>query len=313
MRIVFCGSGEFAVPSLRALLDTRHEVVRIVTQPARPAGRGKHLRPTPVAAAAGELGLEACEWADINAPETVEQLREDAAAAMVVIDFGQFVRTEARQTARVDCINLHGSLLPALRGAAPVNWAIIRGHAITGVTTFSLVDRMDAGPIYLTAETPIEPHETAVELKTRLAERGAGVVRQTLGLLASAWAEPSPQDEDAATRAPRLTKRDGRIEWEADAEAIRNLIHGTWPWPGAQAVFLRDGKPQPVIIARAEALDAAGPADPGAVDEDLCIASGAGRLCILQIKPAGKRLMDWKDFVNGYRVSAGDRFAEVGS
>jgi methionyl-tRNA formyltransferase len=309
MRVIFCGSGPFAVPALRALLETTHEVVRIVTQPPRPAGRGGKLRHTPVAEMASELGLEVCACQNINEPEAVAQMTADEADAMVVVDFGQFIHAPARGSVRLSCFNLHGSLLPELRGAAPVNWAIIRGLRETGVTTFELVDRMDAGPIYLQEATGIDPGETAEELKARLAEVGAQLVCRTLGLLAGGWAQTTEQDESRATRAPRLAKSDGVIRWSLPARQVCNLVHGTWPWPGAQSVFVHaDGKHTPVTIARAAAADAGTDLDSGCLDEQLRVATGAGRLAILQIKPAGKRLMEWKDFVNGYRVTSGGRF-----
>ena len=313
MRVIFCGSGPFAVPSLKAVLAGAHDVVRIVTQPPRPAGRGGVLRPTPVAQAAGELGLAVCPCENINDAAAVEQLASDAADAMVVVDFGQFVREPARRTVRLACFNLHGSLLPELRGAGPVNWAIIRGYERTGVTTFELVDRMDAGPIYLQEATQIGPQETADELKTRLAAMGAQLVTRTLGLLAGGWAQATEQDENRATRAPRLAKSDGAIRWSLPASQVRNLVHGAWPWPGARAVFGHAGDPvRAVTIARAVAHDMAVTAAPGCLEEHLYVATGAGAMEILEIQPAGKRLMAWKDFVNGYRVSPGDRFEEGG-
>ena len=184
MRVVFCGSGEFALPSLHACCQSGHEILAVITQPARRAGRGGTLRPTPVALAGGELDLPVIECADINAADMVARLKEMRADAMIVVDFGQMIRLDARQSARLDVFNLHASLLPELRGAAPVNWAIMRGYRTTGVTTFSLVDKMDAGDIYLQLSTDIDPHETAQELKTRLAKLGSHAVVKTLEMLA---------------------------------------------------------------------------------------------------------------------------------
>ena len=310
MRIVFCGSGRFAVPSLRGVLTTGHELVSVVTQPARAAGRGGHPRATPVAEAAAELGVEAWPCPDINAPEALDALGELGADELCVADFGQMIRGAARARFGVDAINLHASLLPALRGAAPINWALIRGHKRTGVTTFSLVDEMDAGAIYVQTATDIGPDETAEELRDRLADLGAAAVCQTLDLLASGGPGGRPQDHAQATPAPRLKKSDGRIDWSGGAERVCGLIRGTWPWPGGQTVLhRRQGKPVPVAIARASGL-AGGPSGlpPGQLDEDLCVAAGEGRVRIEQIKPAGKRLMAWQDFVHGYRPTPGDRF-----
>ena len=307
MRILFCGSGEFAVPSLRAVMATDHELAGVVTQPARPAGRGGGLRPTPVfaAAAAAELDTTTCD--DINAPAVVRRIGALKLDAICVVDFGQMIRQSVRATAAA-AFNLHASLLPALRGAAPVNWAIIRGHSRTGVTTFRLVDEMDAGPIYVQTAADIRPGATAGELKARLADLGARAVVETLDVLSAGGPAPSEQDHTRATRAPRMTKADGLVDFAADARTARNLIHGTWPWPGARALLLRAAGPDvDVVLARA-AAEAGPPGRPGRLDDQLRIETGGGRLEVLEIKPAGKRLMGWRDFVNGYSPAGGDRF-----
>ena len=311
MRIIFCGSGTFAVPTLRALLEARHDVPMAVTQPARPAGRGGKLRPTPVAEFVRKIGAEPWECPDINAPEAIERLGKVSADVMCVVDFGQFIRAAAREQVRVDTINVHGSLLPALRGAAPANWALIRCLDKTGVTTFSLADRMDAGDIYVQRETEILPGETAAELKIRLAELGAEAACETVGLLAGGWATGRKQDESQVTRAPRLGKSDGIIDWTLDARRVCGLICGTSPWPGGQARLRRShGKDVPVVVVRA--VPAEGGEDdelPGVLDRDLLVTTGYGRVRILAIQPAGKREMAWEDFVNGYRPVPGDAFA----
>ena len=309
MRVVFCGSGDFAVPSFRAIVAGTHELVGVLTQPPRPAGRGGKLRATPIAAAAAELSVNVTPCENINSDETVALLGALKPDVIAVVDFGQIIRAGARGCAALDTINLHGSLLPALRGAAPVNWAIIRGEAITGVTTFSLVDEVDAGAVIAQVQTDIDPTETAEELKSRLAEMGACLMCRTLDLLASGDARRTEQDHSLASSAPLLKKSDGVIDWSADAESVNHLIHGTWPWPGGQAVLKRsDGKEYAVVIARAEVL--AGPVTvaPGVVDDELCVATGRGRVRILELKPAGKRLMAFRDFANGYRLAAGDSF-----
>lgn len=309
MRILVCGSGEFAVPSLRAIRAGRHEIVKVITQPARPAGRGGKLRPTPVFEAAGELGLEAREVVSINAPDVVAEVHEARPDVIFVADFGQMIRLPVRQCARLDTINLHASILPALRGAGPIRWAIVRGLAKTGVTTFSLVDKMDAGPVYLSAEIDILPEDTSVELSYKLAQIGADVTLGTLDVIEAGQVKPVPQDESLATLAPKMLKTDGLLDWTRDAVAIRNRIHGAWPWPGGQTSFVRkDGKEFDVTIARAVAEPFASAGETGVLDGELCVAAGSGRLRIVEIQPAGKRLMMWKDFANGYRASAGDRF-----
>lgn len=308
MRIVFCGSGQFAVPSLRAVIQSGHQVSLVVTQPPRPSGRGVLVHQTPVAQAALEAGLNLGEMKNINAPESVEAIRQAVPDAIVVVDFGQMVRAAVRQTAPLGAFNLHGSLLPELRGAAPVNWAIIRGYQKTGVTTFSLVDKMDAGAMYLQDEKPITPRTTAQELRHELADVGACLVVRTLSLLASGSAQGIIQDESRATLAPRLTKADGWIDWTQPAGAVRNRIHGTWPWPGGHALLQRtNGEVMPVIIARADVFDGQCE-EPGLLDGQLRVSTGSGKISIVEVLPAGKKLMEWKAFVNGYRPQPGEKF-----
>lgn len=312
MRVVFCGSGEFALPSLHACCQSGHEILAVITQPARRAGRGGTLRPTPVALAGGELDLPVIECADINAADMVARLKEMRADAMIVVDFGQMIRLDARQSARLDVFNLHASLLPELRGAAPVNWAIMRGYRTTGVTTFSLVDKMDAGDIYLQLSTDIDPHETAQELKTRLAKLGSHAVVKTLEMLG---ADPPtvrvPQNHSKATRARALQKSDGIIDWSLSACDICRQIHGTWPWPGAKATLLHKDRRIDVTLARCDVPEGVCDGSEGELGENLSVCTGSGRLMILELKPAGKRLMKWKDFVNGYRITPGDAFVTL--
>lgn len=310
MRIVFCGSGEFGVPTLRVLAASRHQVAGVVTQPARPAGRGGHERATPISLVARELGLEAHAVEKINQPESIELLRRFAADVLMVVDFGQFIKLPAREAFGVGAFNLHGSLLPALRGAAPVNWAIIRGLRETGVSTFRLVDRMDAGDIFARRAMPLTPDLTAEDLRPRLAELGVEAVMETLDRIEAGQTAGEPQDEGLATLAPKLKKSDGLIDFGHPAGKIRDLIHGTWPWPGGQARYVSAaGKAIEVVIARAAAHEGGAAAcAAGRVLDDLTVATGSGRLEIVQIKPAGSRLMAWSAFVNGYRVAPGAGF-----
>ena len=312
MRILLCGNGDFGIPSLKAVLSSKHEVAGIVTQPARPAGRGGKLRATAIAQCAADLGLEATQCDDVNSPEAIGLIRPVKPDVIFVVDFGQFVSRTVRELAPLGAFNLHGSLLPDFRGAAPVNWAIIRGHAKTGVTTFSLVDRMDAGPVYAAQETDISPDETADQLRERLAALGAGLVCKTLDMLESGETNPVSQDESRATRASKLRKSDGWVDFSDDVVAVRNLVHGTWPWPGGQARYVSAGQEteQLVTIARAAAVD--GQCEPGLVNTELLVGTGKGLLRILKIRPAGRRLMHWQDFVNGYRVRPGDKFVRPG-
>jgi len=359
MRIVLCGSGDFGVPTLQAILAARHDVAALVTQPARPAGRGGHLRHTPLSQAATVAGLRVLEIEKINRPESVADIAELKPEVIVVVAFGQMIRAQVRGLAPLGAFNLHASLLPELRGAAPINWAVIRGYKRTGVTTFSLVDALDAGPMYVQAGMDISVEETVEDLKPLLAAMGAKAVCETLDLLAGGGAMPQPQDDSKATLAPMLKKTDGVIDWKAPAETIRNLIHGTWPWPTAQTMFQHADAPDKQVqvdIARARVMETkrdagvppacgeailASPDDvvhsgtpgndedagetpsshadkmsasqtppPGTVRADLTVATGEGTLQITRLQPAGKRVMEWRDFVNGYRVRPGDRFVD---
>ena len=314
MRVAFCGSGTFAIPSLKAILRSDHQAVLVVTQPPRPAGRGGKMRPTPIALLSREEGLEPLASADVNGDDAVSAVRAARPDAICVVEFGQLVRQAFRDAASVDAFNLHASLLPELRGAAPVNWALVRGYERTGVTTFSLTDRLDDGPIYLQEAMRIEPDDTAESLRLRLADTGAETVIRTLDLLRDGGAVATAQDESGATQAPKLKKSDGRICWADSAGAIRNRIRGTFPWPGAQTVFQRkDRSAVPVILGSAAVAEGQVDGRAGRIDEDLFVATGCGRLGILTIKPAGKRMMDWRDFVNGYRVGPGDGFGTEGN
>lgn len=308
MRVIFCGSGDFASPTFHALASSGHELVGVVTPPARRAGRGGALRATIIeeAARAANLDVHACE--NINSDEALAFLRSKNPDVICVVEFGQFLRAAARQAARYGAVNLHGSLLPALRGAAPVNWAILHGLAKTGVTTFSLVDKMDAGPVFLKSELDIEPDERAGELRVRLAALGAETMLQTLEAI-QAGRHPQPQDDSQASFAPILKKSDGFLDFRIPAQHIVWKVRGLWPWPGARAVFGHIArKALPVTIARARAAEGPAQCSPGVLDDDLCVSTYQGRVEILEIQPAGKRIMSWQDFVNGYRVSPGDEF-----
>jgi methionyl-tRNA formyltransferase len=265
-----------------------------------------------LAEAGRAAGHAVAECPNINAPEVVAEIRALNADVICVVDFGQFIKQPVLDAAPLGALNLHGSLLPLLRGAAPVQWALIGGFETTGVTSFRIVLAMDAGPIYLQKAVDIGPEESAEDLKHRLARLGTQIVCQTLDSLADGSAKPVEQDHSLATFAPRLQKADGHIDWSADALAIHNLIRGAWPWPGGQAVLRRQfGKDVPVTIARARLLPGPAAGTAGELDAEMAVSAGAGRLGIEEIHPAGKRLMSWVDFINGYRLRPGDRLLGV--
>jgi methionyl-tRNA formyltransferase len=320
MRVVLFASGDFAIPTLRALTDPAHpghEVACVVTQPDRESGRGRRTQPTPVRQAAEELGLRVLPCANVNEPAFLDELRKQDAALGLVIAFGQKIGGEARAVFPLECVNLHASLLPAYRGAAPFQWTIINGDEKAGVTVFRLVDRMDAGPIYTTRWTYVKEDERACELHDRLSRVGVDAVRATLDLLSeNPNHEPAPQDEALATKAPKLSKQDGHLRFDRPAGEIANRVRGLWSWPGAKCVYQpADGpRSETVTLALARVGDrtAAG-APPGTLDARRYVATADGYLEVLEIKPDGARLMTFQEFVNGRHVRAGDRMLAIGA
>jgi len=312
MRIVFLGSGAFAEPTLRWLAESAYEVPLVVTQPTRAAGRGRRLTRTPVRAVAEELGFEVLEAENVNEVEQVERLRSLDAHVGLVIAFGQKLSTEVLATAPAGYVNLHASLLPKCRGAAPINWSILRGEERGGCTVFRIVERMDAGPILVSRWTQIRPEETAGELHDRLARVGVDAVRQALALHdGGAIPEGQPQNDAEATAAPKLKKADGAIDFAKRAREVARHICGMTPWPGATARYeSQEGRWEDVSILRARvALDpSASNLDPGTIDQRRYVATSDGFVEILEIKPSSGRIMSWQEYVNGRHVAAGDTF-----
>ena len=308
-------SGDFAIPTLRSLLDRGHELPLVVTQPDRGSGRGRKVQCTATKAKALELGLEVLATPNINDPEIVERLRSLKADVGLAIAFGQKIGTEVRGVFAHDCINLHASLLPKYRGAAPFQWCVINGDEETGVTTFRLVDRMDAGPIYVQRRTMLRAQERACELHDRLAAIGVDAVHATLEIFASnPGFEPVPQDDTLATRAPKIAKEDGHVRFDQPAAVLVNKINGLWDWPGARCEFVSKatGKSETVILAMARLGASDKPAEkPGTVDFRRQVATADQYLEILEVKPSGGRLMPFEDYVNGRRIQPGDLFTPI--
>jgi len=324
MKLVFFGSGDFGLPTRRALREghasapnARHEVVLVVTQPDRPAGRGKKTTPTPVRAWCDAHHVPVLPIDQVNDGAVVERIVETGARLGVGAGFGQKIGPGILQGLPGGCINLHASLLPRYRGASPIHRAILNGDAVTGVTVFRLVERMDAGSILSRRETTIGETETAGELHDRLAaELGPEAVLEAVAMFEGGQ-EPAgqAQDESQATKAPKLRKADGVIDWSRPAAEAARLIHGMCPWPGATATFTahRSGKTELVTILRARVVQEVPEGEPGTMTETLLVRCGEGALRILEIKPAGSRAMDWQDFVNGRHVCAEDRFGQAAS
>ncbi len=314
MKLIFLGTGDFAVPALRALHAAGHEVATVISQPDRPAGRGRGLLPTPVRVAAEALGLRHVQADDVNAlpPGDIAA----GAELGIVAAFGQKLGPRLLVSLPHGFINIHGSLLPKYRGAAPYQHAILAGDDVTGVTIFQINERWDAGSIWSTAQTPIGETETADELHDRLARIGAELIVETLREFQAGRIQPAPQDVAAATRAPKLTKADGYVDWSWPARHCVRRIHGLWSWPAVTCRFVsQGGREEPVQLARATPAPArAAPAtapSPGVFCDDLSIQAGDGAVRLLEVKPAGGKLMPFDAYANGRRIRPGDRLLRV--
>jgi methionyl-tRNA formyltransferase len=257
MRIVYFGSGQFAVPTLQALLEAGHEVAMVVTQPDRPAGRGRKMQPTPVGQIARQRGLRVLAVENVNEPAVTREILGLGARIGVVAAFGQKIGKALLEGFPAGLINGHASLLPKYRGAAPINWAILRGEDETGVTVFRLVEPMDAGPVLVMRRTAIKTGETAEELEARLGEMACDAVNAALEMFAGSDNPPMvAQDESKATRAPKLSRKDGYVDFADPAPNVARRVCGLWPWPGAACDFVKaDGsRRERVILCRAETI-----------------------------------------------------------
>jgi methionyl-tRNA formyltransferase len=298
---LFYGTPAFALPAFEAI-HQHHTIVTVVTQPDRPAHRGQRLTAPPVKAAALAAGLPVLQPARLRDPEWPERLRSLGADVGVVVAFGQILPQAVLDAPTRGSINIHGSVLPRYRGAAPIQWAIIRGETISGITTFQMDAGMDTGPVLLTAETPIGDEETAGELGARLAVLGARVILDTLARLDELT--PVPQRHDAATLAPRLKKTDGELDWTRPARDLVNLVRGCNPWPGATT----RSTVGTLTLWRARAVG--GAAEPGTLiphGSTLALAAGEGALLPLEVQPESRRAVGWDEFLRGARLVAGQR------
>lgn len=312
MRIVYFGSGRFGIPCLEAILASSHQLVGVFTQPARPAGRHRDLKPTDVALWCKEKDIPCIEADDINTPKWIEKVKQLGGDLLVVIAFGQKISPSLVQIFPKGAINVHGSLLPKYRGAAPISWAIICGESETGVSIITLADRMDAGQILAQAKTPISPDDNFQTLHDRMADISAPVLVDTIDAIYKGIAVYRSQEDKLATKAPKLKKEHGFIDWTKPAFEIVNQIRGLWPSPGATAVYVsaKTGKSWKITISKScvvEGVDQKGEIC-GILDENFHISCGQGMLHILELKPAGSGLMDFRSFVNGRHGGMGDLF-----
>ena len=312
MRIVFAGSPQFAVPTLEKLAASDHKLIAVFTQPDRPSGRAQKLHPSPVKDAALRLGLTVYQPEKIKSNEAIALLAGLAPDVIVVVGYGQILSQDILDLPRYGCINLHGSLLPAYRGAAPIQWAVVNGEKRTGVTTMQMDAGLDTGPVLMKWETEIGSEENAVELGERMSGPGAQLVMETLEGLKSGTVKPEPQDEAMATRAPILTKEHGRIDWNKPAQTIFNQTRGLLPWPGAWTMF----REQKLQVWKASAQEANHEAEyeksqrPGELFVDknkIFVCCGDGNfLRLLELQLEGKRRLVAEEFVRGARTHTGE-------
>jgi methionyl-tRNA formyltransferase len=316
MRIVFMGTPESAVPSLRRLLEDGHDIVAVWTQPDKPAGRGDKMRSPPIKEFALEHGLHVEQPKKIKTDQAKDLFASYKADVAVVVAYGRILPADYLTAPRRGCINVHFSLLPLYRGAAPANWAIVNGEEKSGVTTMFLEEELDSGPILLQRETLIGETETAPELMQRLSVVGARLLSETLAQLEVIT--PRPQHDRDATFAPLLVKVDGLIDWSSNAARIERSVRGFQPWPNAYTFH----NSHRLIIWRAAVKDFA-PVEAGGGDkrqagevitahgDDLVIKCGEGTaLRLLEVQPEAKRRMSVRDFLNGTHLKIGDRFGE---
>ncbi len=313
MRLVFLGTPPFAVPSLRRLSAGGHDIAAVYTQPDRPRGRGGEMAAPAVKRAALELKLPVRQPERIRAPEIVAELEALRPEAIVVVGYGQILPQSVIDIPPHGAVNVHASLLPRYRGAAPIQWAIARGETVTGVTTMRIDAGLDTGDILLARDTPIGPEETAVELGERLAAMGAELLMETLEGLAAGKVEPRKQDHALATYAPMLKKEDGWIDWSRPAREIYNKVRGFVPWPGSYTRFrgLR------LHIWRARLAEGESAAAPGVVSlsgRRLLVGCGdRAYLEPLEVQLEGRKKMAIADFVNGQRLEEGEALGgEIG-
>ena len=302
------GTPEFATPALRAMLDAGVDVAAVITRPDRPAGRGQEPAASPVKRHAVERGLPLFQPAKIKDPEAVQYVQRLSPDVIVVVGYGQIIPPAVFEAPPLGAINVHASLLPKYRGAAPIQWAIANGETVTGVTTMRIEAGLDTGDTLLQREFPIGPEETAPELSARLAVAGAELLVETLRGLKRGGVTPRRQNAAEATYAPILKKEDGRIDWNRSAREIANRVRGFDPWPGAYTTF----RGQLLHLRRVRATE--GPAaPPGTLAVDgpaLRAATGQGWLAVLELQPEGKRRMTAAEFINGRRPQSGEILGE---
>ena len=310
VRIVFMGTPVFAVPSLSALAEG-HEVVAVVTQPDKPRGRGLDTVPSPVKELATSNGIPVLEPAKLRDEQFLRQLKDLAPEVIVVVAYGKILPKSVLTLPPMGCVNLHASVLPKYRGAAPINRAIINGEMETGNCTMLMDEGMDTGGVLLCEKEPISEEDTAEDLFKRLSAKGAHLLRVTIERLIEGSITPVPQDSSKATYAPMLRKEDGRIDWRKGALEIKNHLRGLYPWPGAFTTWEKGTlKVHRGRVAQAESVSGAAHGTVvGLTREGILVECGSGVFEITELQPENKKRMSAVDFIKGYRLKVGERFA----
>ena len=312
MRLVFMGTPDYAVPTLRAVVREGHDVVGVFTQPDRPAGRGKNLKPSPVKVAAQELGLSVFQPLKIKSSEETQLLKELAPDSIIVVAYGQILSKDILQIPLKGCINVHASLLPAYRGAAPIHWALMQGETLTGVTTMLMDEGLDTGDMLLKREIVVSNEATTGEIHDQLAILGAELLIETLNELEFGKLVQIPQT-GSTNYAPLLKREHERIDWSRSAVELHHQIRGLNPWPGAYTTFRGDNLKiwkSTLFLQTDKSMDSA---DFGqiiqVIEDSLLVQTGAGVLQIWEVQPSGKRSMPAKSFFNGRHGQVGEAFS----
>ncbi len=315
MNIVFFGTAEFAIEPLRALIRSRHKVIALVTQPDRKKGRTLKLSPPLTKVLAQTEGIPVYQPSNVSGPESVGHLRNLNADLFVVIAFGQILKKDILCLPKLFSINLHGSLLPKYRGAAPTNWAIIKGETRSGVTIIKMNEKMDEGDIVSSAEIPVEPDDTNITLSEKLSSLGTKLLLETMDSLESGGkAVFSKQDDSAATYAPKLKKEDGLIDWGKSAMQIHNMVRGFLPWPGAYTYYNKKIlKVMRTSLVQYPVNKSARPGEVVDISEDkgIIVQTGSDVIAVTHLQLEGKKVLDAPSFVRGHRIEKGYDFSDI--
>lgn len=317
MRIIFMGTPEFAVPVLESLINSRHEVVAVVTQPDRPKGRGKNMQFSPVKECALAHNIPVMQPVNVSVPEVIDELRAYEPELIVVVAFGQFVTKKIREMPKYGCINVHASLLPKYRGAGPIQWAVINGEKESGVTTMYMCREIDKGDMLLKDMVTLDPKETGDSLHDKLSMMGGPLLLKTIDQLEDGSAVRIPQCEEESTYAPKLEKTMGNIDWTMDADRIERLVRGLNSWPGTfTKIHGKTVKIWDCDVVRQETLtENQAAATPGTVivseKDQLIVKAGNGALSLRMLQPEGKKNMTVDAYLRGYPIAQGELFTQV--